>query len=598
MSFNKHYYNFRKAEKYPQEDAESTLSNPSIADNDPYYAIPPGTFVNPSQRRAGGRSTFVSAATELPATTGFKDYNLPASNAKMLVTLLNVSILTKQPMLVYGDAGIGKSDIIRQTARAATPAGRKFVMWKDIVNDIEAFLSGPEVKKSYVLFDMRASEYLPEDIRGIPDINSTVDFLRYKAPAWVKWCTHPDAAGVLFFDELNRGITPTLNSLLQITLDRVIVEKPVAKEVAMLAAANLGSEFNGTSELDPALRNRFSQGAYVADPDSWIEYAMKNGVHPDVIDFVRINSSGEQKSGNFNAFYQVPSGPEDQAFVSPRALVLFSNTYKKIHELYDKAAEGGKEPDANHYLAMTETAAAQYCGRPWAVAFATFVRNMALFDLDDLAYKTETQTIAQLSKDPKTGHESISTINSYVGFVGRAFLYNLRPDVRSTPEGIKNLINLVRILSKFSQEGVGQIHGAIQVAMPGSDINNRKVLRGHEFLSLFFGGERNRYTALQSAASQLKMDNEQQIDAFIKGMYSNAKLDEREMDNVLDTFKNLLSKNKGNGAKSFEELNAIIPGVIPSSVCENFIDIIKDRLGPAANKSKERKKTTKFSTFG
>lgn len=596
MSFNKHYYNFRKAEKYPQEDAEAP--GMSLTDIDPYQASQPGSFVNPSQRRAGGKSTFVNTATELPMTAPFKDYNLPASNAKMLVTLLNVSILTKQPMLVYGDAGIGKSDIIRQTARAATPAGRKFVMWKDIVGDMENFLSGPEVKKSYVLFDMRASEYLPEDIRGIPDINATVDFLRYKAPAWVMWCTHPDAAGVLFFDELNRGITPTLNSLLQITLDRVIVEKPVAKEVAMIAAANLGSEFNGTTELDPALRNRFAQGAFVADPEAWIEYATKSGVHQDVIDFVKINATGEQKNGEFNAFYQVPSGPEDQAFVSPRALVLFSNTYKKIHELYDKAAENGEEPDANYYLAMTETQAAQYCGRPWGVAFATFVRNMALFDLDDLAYKTETQSIEDLAKDPKTGTISISTTNSYISFVGRALLYNLRPDVRYTPEGIKNLMNISRILPKFRQEGIGQIQSSINLAHPGGLVQGKIIARGYEFLAKFLASETDRYKALVSAASQLKMANEEQIDAFIKGMYANAKLDSREMDNALDTFKNLLSRNKGDSTKSFEDLNTVIPGVLPANACESIIKAITSNLSGAAKIAKGRANKTKFSTFG
>jgi len=596
MSFNKHYSNFRKAEKYSQEEAEQP--GVSLTDIDPYQISAPGSFVNPSQRRAGGKSTFVNTASELPATVGFKDYNLPASNSKMLVTLLNVSILTKQPMLVYGDAGIGKSDIIRQTAKASTPSNRKFVMWKDIVGNMEAFLSGPDVKNSYVLFDMRASEYLPEDIRGIPDINATVDFLRYKAPAWVMWCTHPDAAGILFFDELNRGITPTLNSLLQITLDRVIVEKPVAAGVAMIAAANLGSEFNGTSELDPALRNRFAQGAFVADPESWIEYAQKNGVHQDVIDFVKVNATGEQKNGEFNAFYQVPSGPEDQAFVSPRALVLFSNTYKKIHELYDKAVESGEEPDANHYLAMTETNAAQYCGRPWGVAFATFVRNMALFDLDDLAYKTETQSIEDLSKDPKTGTISISTTNSYISFVGRALLYNLRPDVRYTPEGIKNLMNLSRILPKFRQEGIGQIRSTLKMAHPGGMLQGKIIAEGGDFMSKFLVDEEKRYKGLVSAASQLKMNDEVQIDAFIKGMYANAKLDARELDKALDTFKNLLSRNKGDGAKSFEDLNVVIPGVLPADACTNIKSTIIKSLSGAASKDKARRAATKFSTFG
>lgn len=598
MSFNKHYYNFRKAEKYPQEDAETP--GIALADIDPYQATQPGSFVNPSQRRAGGKSTFVSAAKQLPMTTQFKDYNLPASNAKMLVTLLNISILTKQPMLVYGDAGIGKSDIIRQTARAATPAGRKFVMWKDIVGDMTNFLSGPGVKQSYVLFDMRASEYLPEDIRGIPDINATEDYLRYKAPAWVMWCTHPDAAGILFFDELNRGITPTLNSLLQITLDRVIVEKPVAKDVAMIAAANLGSEFNGTTELDPALRNRFSQGAFVADPEAWIEYAIKSGVHSDIIDFVKVNATGKQQNGEFNAFYQVPGSDSTiQAFVTPRSLVLFSNSYKKIHELFDEAAENGEEPDADYYLQMTETQAAQYCGRPWAVAFATFVRNMALFDLDDLAYKTETKTIADLTVDPKTGAENISTLNSYISFVGRAILYNFRPDVRYTPEGIKNLMSISRILPKFRAEGIGQIQSTFNLAHPGGMVQGKKVARGFEFMTLFLNSEKNRYNALVSAASQLKMANEGQIDAFIKGLYSNAELDAREMDNALDTFKNLLSRNKGDGVKSFEDLNTVIPGVLPATACESINKAIIEGLSGAAGKAKGRAAgKTKFSTFG
>lgn len=598
MSFNKHYSNFRKSEKYSQEEAEQTAPNYTLAEIDPYQDTQKGSFVNPSSRR-GGAPSFVSKATQLPATAPFKDYNLPASNSKMLVTLLNVSILTKQPMLVYGDAGIGKSDIIRQTAKASTPANRKFVMWKDIVGNMEAFLSGPDVKNSYVLFDMRASEYLPEDIRGIPDINATVDFLRYKAPAWVMWCTHPDAAGVLFFDELNRGITPTLNSLLQITLDRVIVEKPVAAGVAMIAAANLGSEFNGTSELDPALRNRFAQGAFVADPESWIEYAIKSGVHADVIDFVKLNATGDTKNGELNAFYQVPSGPEDQAFVSPRALVLFSNTYKKIHELFDKATESGKSPDANHYLAMTETAAAQYCGNPWGAAFATFVRNMSLFDLDDLAYKTETQTIADLTKDPTTGSESISTLNSYIGFVGRALVYNLRPDVRYTTEGIKNLMSISRILPKFKQEGIGQIRSTLTMSLPGGMKGSMELAKGGDFLSRFLQEEAKRYKGLESAASQLKMGNEAQIDAFIKGMYTNAGMQADELDDALDKFKNLLSRNKGDGVKSFQDLNTVIPGVLPADACNSIIQTIKEKLKGAVDNTKARAaKKTNFSTFG
>jgi len=597
MSFNKHYTNFRRAEKYTQEEAEQP--EPSLLDMDPYQLSPQGSFVNPSQKRVGGKSTFVSSATEEPVTTPFKDYNIPASNTKMLVTLLNISIITQQPMLVYGDAGIGKSGVIQQAIKASTPPNRTFIKWKDIVERIDEFLAGPDVKKYYVMFDMRASEYLPEDIRGIPDIRSKSKSLKYKPPGWVAWCTHPDAAGVMFFDELNRGIAPTLNALLQVTLDRVIVEKPIAAGVAMLAAANLGNEFNGTTELDPALRNRFSLGAFVPDPESWIEYALQNGVHPDVIDFVKVNATGKQESGGFNAFYQVPNGPQDQAFVTPRSLVAFSTDYRAIHEMYDKKVEKGEKPDPDFYLKATETKAAQRCGIPWGAAFATFVRNMALFDLDDLAYKTETQSIDDLAKDPKTGTINISTTNSYISFVGRALLYNLRPDVRYTPEGIKDLMSLSRILPKFRSEGIGQIRSTLKVAHPGGLLNGKIVAEGGDFMSRFLVEEEKRYNGLKSAAAQLKMGNEAQIGAFIRGMYANAKLDEQEIEKALDTFKNFLSRNKGDGAKSFDDLNVVIPGVLPADACFSINDTISTSLSGAASIAKGRRRAaTKFSTFG
>ena len=295
--------------------------------------------------------------------------------------------------------------------------------------------------------------------------------------------------------------------------------------------------------------------------------------------------------------------PEKQAFVTPRALVLFSTAYKKIHEMYNKAVESGQEPDADYYLEITETTAAQYCGRPWAVAFATFIRDMALFDLDDLAYKIETKnSIQDIAADPKTGAVNISVVNTYNGFLGRALVYNLRPDVRYTPEGIKNLVNISKIMPKFTNEGAEQVFTKLKLSFPKfGNVGGKDVASGYEFVVRFLQTEEQRYNALTSAASQLKMGNEAQIDAFIKGMYANAKLDAREMDNVLDTFKNLLSRNKGNGAKSFEDLNTIVPGVVPANACQAILKTFEEKLGPAAGKSKQRSQRsskTKFGTFG
>ena len=159
-------------------------------------------------------------------------------------------------------------------------------------------------------------------------------------------------------------------------------------------------------------------------------------------------------------------------------------------------------------------------------------------------------------------------------------------------------MNISRILPKFGQEGIGQIQSSINLAHPGGMIQGKSVARGFEFLAKFLASEAERYKVLLSAASQLKMANEEQIDAFIKGMYTNANLDSREMDNALDTFKNLLSRNKGDGVKSFEDLNTVIPGVLNATAGDAIMKTVIDSLSGAAKIAKGRAGKTKFSTFG
>jgi hypothetical protein len=82
-------------------------------------------------------------------------------------------------------------------------------------------------------------------------------------------------------------------------------------------------------------------------------------------------------------------------------------------------------------------------------------------------------------------------------------------------------------------------------------------------------------------------------------MYANAELDEEEMEKALDTFKNFMSRNKGDGTKSFEDLNVVIPGVLPADACSSINDTISNSLSGAAGIAKGRRRAaTKFSTFG
>ena len=590
MPFTKQLHMFRKSGIIPQEDAEETTIL------DPYaYASGTDKIMNPNlgARSGGEKPTFYDRgadASKLKPTDTFKETNVPTFGKEMLVTQMTLSIRTQLagggfPMLIYGDPGIGKSDITRDTAKnIATRVGRKFAKFSDIVGNFDQFMSGSgetNVKNTFVLFDMRASEYLPEDIKGIPDIHSAKEYLTFKSPAWVHWCTAPDAAGILFFDELNRGITPTLNALLQITLDRVIVDRPLAPGIAMIGAANLGASFVGTNELDPALYNRFKHGAFVPDPASWIKFAREARIHPDIIDFVQINAAGtsddeKDAAGHFNVFYQVPK-ENVIVYATPRSIVNFSKEFRLAIEDYDVELEElqqqgdfDKEDERdliNKYLQIVNAAAEATVGRDWAAAFAVFISSRMSVNIDTLYIQTRTQDLSDALVDSKK-RIMVSQVNAAGINIARTAVYSLKPEVRYTYAGLSALSKCGAVIARTHPETIRQIIEEINlnVSLPK---NMSRIVAGtgkigtpYQYLSAFVGGERVRFKALKAAAAQLNLKNDDQINGFINSLYINSKLPQQELDANTTKLKEYLAKNKNKGDDAFTKLNDENPGVM------------------------------------
>ena len=80
------------------------------------------------------------------------------------------------PLMIYGTFGIGKSDIVRSSAKdkAKKFSDRKFIDWMsaDDSTKLDA-LKNPS--KYFALIDIRLSQLEPSDIRGIPNIFNTQD---------------------------------------------------------------------------------------------------------------------------------------------------------------------------------------------------------------------------------------------------------------------------------------------------------------------------------------------------------------------------------------------------------------------------------------
>lgn len=185
------------------------------------------------------------------------------TDAKTLVAVA-CALPPCRAILIRGDHGIGKSEIVRQVAEQL---GLTFV-------------------------DVRASTMSEGDVVGFPDLERVKETgtATFALPSWfMRACKEPCA---LMFDELNRGLPGVMNSLFQPILDRELGNGPdgipvrLHPETKVFAAVNVGSGYT-VSEIDPALLDRFWVTDFRPTVEDWLTWAKSKDVSPVIVDFIR-----------------------------------------------------------------------------------------------------------------------------------------------------------------------------------------------------------------------------------------------------------------------------------------------------------------------
>lgn len=312
--------------------------------------------------------------------------NMPAINHAEYRAHLHRIWEQKFSMLIYGRPGVGKSfqveDFMKELADRGIPKKsdpsekREFQVFnkadpqkqRDILRNPGDYV---------VLVDVRAASFEPSDFIGIPtyddegqytvdrDNPATEDDMEHLRTVKYKWAylvTHPDTSGMLFLDEVNQAEPDVLSAMFMVVLDRVIFDQPISDNVAVMAAGNL-VEHDEKSENLPipkALSRRFQQGGVatlVADPDEWLEWAAKDGVHPAILSFVMSNKS--------KAFYTRPEGDNDR-FPDPDSLRALSKyMYNIDHRIFDYTQT----------LKEYDRVARSVVGHGWATDFLVFLKG-------------------------------------------------------------------------------------------------------------------------------------------------------------------------------------------------------------------------------
>ncbi len=203
--------------------------------------------------------------------------------ASVIQTSLELLVDLKQPVFLWGPPGVGKSEIVKQTAE----------------------------KKGLSLIDIRAVLLDPVDLRGLPRINGG---------GLSEWCTpsfFPQSGqGVLFLDELNAAPPLVQASCYQLVLDRSLGEYKLPDGWAIIAAGNRERDRAVTHRMPSALANRFVHINFSVDCDEWLEWAIRRGISPEIIAFLRFRPA---------LLHDFDPEKDSKAFPSPRTWEFASN---------------------------------------------------------------------------------------------------------------------------------------------------------------------------------------------------------------------------------------------------------------------------------
>ena len=163
----------------------------------------------------------------------------------------------REPVLVKGAPGVGKSDIINQVAEIT---GFDLILTHPVVSD-------------------------PTDYKGLPGIvNGQAEFLPFGDLRAMIEAKKPTIA---FLDDLGQAPAVVQASVMQLILARRVNGHKISKNVVFVAATNRRQDRAGVTGILEPVKSRFVTILELQpDKDDWIEWALQHDMPSEVIGFV------------------------------------------------------------------------------------------------------------------------------------------------------------------------------------------------------------------------------------------------------------------------------------------------------------------------
>lgn len=276
-------------------------------------------------------------------------------------------IKSKTPFMVWGNPGIGKSEILKMICEML----------------------------GYHFEDIRLSQIDSIDLRGLPtkgegDIEDAVDQLSGKPQPTVDWAV-PDFLKrarkikrltgkntAFFFDEINAGSPATMAAAYQFINDGRIGPHELGANDIVFAAGNLDTDGGITNTMPTPLCNRFRHYILKVNVESFLEFASQSNFHPWVTGYLSV--SGNQ--GHLQVFDPDHiMASEEKAYATPRSWSMLSRGLKAayIEDQQDDDEQSNifASLDDDYTMKMSDLSsiAASCIGSGIATQFAAFVKE-------------------------------------------------------------------------------------------------------------------------------------------------------------------------------------------------------------------------------
>lgn len=215
--------------------------------------------------------------------------SLRALTADRVSAAIKHCFKAQRPVFIWGPPGIGKSDVVAQAAKELGGA----------------------------LVDIRLNLMEPTDLRGIPFYNRDSGLMEWAPPVdlpTAQFCSQYPVV-ILFLDEMNSAPPSVQAAAYQLSLNRRIGMYKLPDNVVIVAAGNRESDKGVTYTMPSPLANRFVHVEMAADAEVWINWAVKNKIHADVVGYI---SFAKQ-----NLFTFDPK-QKQRAFATPRSWAFVS----------------------------------------------------------------------------------------------------------------------------------------------------------------------------------------------------------------------------------------------------------------------------------